>query len=215
MILMKTMTIDKVLLRISITLIASLWLSTSGCMSSRQSQISDSVSGNTTRIELQAANYEEVFSAAREVLAKYRFGINRIDASRGVITSFPKRTAGLASPWDREQSTLGQELEDLANQQERTVRIEFVRSADTEPGDSKPALSSSQSTIDVIAMVEVVVSRVHRPHWRVESESVRLSTHARSRNAAGQIEPGSFREPIGQDKALAERIAHEIARRFE
>ena len=109
MILMKTMTIDKVLLRISITLIASLWLSTSGCMSSRQSQISDSVSGNTTRIELQAANYEEVFSAAREVLAKYRFGINRIDASRGVITSFPKRTAGLASPWDREQSTLGQE----------------------------------------------------------------------------------------------------------
>jgi len=199
-------------MRNSIALLTSLWLLGSGCATSSVSQMSESDIASNARIELQAADYDAVFAAAREVLAKYRFGINRVDASRGVIMTFPKRTAGLASPWDSEQSTLGQELEDLANQQERTVRIEFVQSADTEPGDPESALSNSQS---VIAMVEVIISRVHRPHWRVESESVRLSTHARSRNAAGHVEPNSFREPIGQDRALAERIAREITSKFE
>ena len=149
-------------------------------------------------IQVEGASYSEVFEAAREVLSSYRFGVNRVDAARGVLTTFPKRSVGIASPWDQEQVTIGQELEDFANQQERVIRIEFDLDSD------------SLGEEVVRGHVEVVVSRVHRPHWRIEAESVRLSTHARSRDALGRVESGEFREVIGRDEAFAHRVARAI-----
>src|SRR5688500_8446844 len=74
---------------------------------------------------VDAGRYGEAFDAAREVLRAARFDIDRVDAGGGVISTEPKRSAGLATPWDREQSTMGQEFEDLLNHQQRTVRITF------------------------------------------------------------------------------------------
>ncbi len=179
-----------------------------GCTSVRSTADAQVLDAGAVLIEIEGASYDEVFAATREVLSGFRFGINRVDASRGVITTFPKRTAGLASIWDREQSSLGQEIEDLTNQQERAIRVEFESQAESETDGSGVGAG-------VRARVEVVVSRVHRPHWRVESESIRFSTHARSRDVDGRVEAREFREPIGQDVALAKRVADEIARRFE
>lgn len=156
---------------------------------------------------IEGASYADVFGAARDVLAVYRFGINRVDAARGVITTFPKRTAGLATLWDREQSSLGQELEDFANQQEREIRIVFDRADPADEGDSEMSI--------VRATVRVDVMRVHRPHRRVETESIRMSTYARSRDGMGRSGVAEYREAIGQDQALAQRIADEIQARFD
>jgi len=171
-----------------------------GCASTPSAMNAEALETVSGRVVVEGVSYEEVFIAARAVLAQYRFGINRVDAARGVITTHPKRTVGLGSIWDREQSTLGQEFEDFANQQERTIRVVFERDGD----DSS-----------VVGVIEVLVHRVHRPNWRVESESIRLSTHARSRDARGIVQPSEFREPMGHDLALAQRIAQEITRRFE
>lgn len=149
---------------------------------------------------VEGVSYVDVFEHAREVLASYRFGVNRVDGARGVLTTFPKRTVGIASPWDQEQVTIGQEWEDFANQQERVIRIEFDQGDTTDiDGDGM-----------VRGRVEVIVSRVHRPHWRIEAESVRLSTHARSRDELGRVEAGEFREVIGRDDAFARKIAQAI-----
>ena len=145
-------------------------------------------------IQYTPGRYDEAFDAVRDVLSEFRFAIDRVDARRGVITTHPKRSAGLGTPWDREQSTLTQEWEDLINEQRRVVRVEF------EQGEE----SSNQ------ARVRVEVLRTHRPNWRVQSESVRLSTHARSRDVNGELEPGSYLEPVGLDTALAWRLAAAI-----
>ncbi len=145
------------------------------------------------------ASYEAVFDAARQVLGEYRFALNRVDAARGVITTYPKRTAGLGSPWDREQSSAGQEWEDLVNQQQRVVRVRFERGQGGELAR---------------ATVGVELRRTHRPSWRVEPESVRLSTHARARDGRGQREAASFDEVVGLDTALARRLALAIERRL-
>ena len=142
--------------------------------------------------------YVNVFDATREVLMDYRFAIDRVDARGGVITTHPKRSAGLATLWDKEQSSLAQEWEDLINEQRRVVRVEFDREED----------GTAQ------ARVSVEVLRTHRPNWRVQSESVRLSTHARYRSAEGKLEPGSYLEPVGLDTALAERLASAIDERL-
>lgn len=141
-------------------------------------------------------SYPDLFNAAREVLAEYRFTIDRVDAARGVITTYPKRTAGLATPWDREQSSIAQEFEDLAHQQERTARVTF------EPPDAPTRVS-----------VHIVLDRVHRPNWRVETDAIRQSTHARDPLGVRAGQPPEFREPVAEDRALAERIMADIQAR--
>ncbi len=154
----------------------------------------------STRLDVSGAAPGAVFDAVRETLVDYRFALDRVDALRGVITTRPKRTVGLASPWDREQSGLDQEWEDLLNEQRRVVRVAFDRERD----------ASDYSSLTV--SVELV--RSHRPGWRLESESIRLSTHARTRNDDGELEPVSFDEVIGMDTRLAERLVEEIEARL-
>lgn len=157
--------------------------------------------GATILIDSGEASSSAVFDASREVLMQYRFALDRVDATRGVITTHPKRTAGLATPWDREQSGLDQEWEDLLNEQRRVVRVEF----DRDPSSIDGAFTR--------ARVQVELLRTNRPGWRVETESVRLSNHARTRDRDGELEPASQREVIGLDTRLAQRIADAITER--
>lgn len=157
--------------------------------------------GASVLIQSGEGSEEKVFDAAREVLMEYRFALDRVDATRGVITTHPKRTAGLVTPWDREQSGLDQEWEDLLNEQRRVVRVEF----DRDPSSGDDAFTR--------ARVQVEVLRTNRPGWRVETESVRLSNHARTRDRDGELEPASQREVIGLDARLAQRIADAITER--
>ena len=153
--------------------------------------------GNAT-VAIGGVEYQEAFNAARELLRENRFAIDRVDARRGVITTHPKRTAGFATIWDGEQSTVRQEWEDMFNEQQRVVRVQF----------------DPQSTEGVQALVSVELYRTHRPGWRVETESMRLSTHARFRDELGNLEPASFSEPIGLDELLAERLVAIFAQRL-
>lgn len=167
----------------------------SSCTSHRsggESEMLEAQAGSAI-LEYEPGSYERVFDLTRERLMDYRFAIDRVDARRGVITTHPKRTSGLASPWDQEQSSLSQEWEDLINEHRRVVRVEFDRQA-TPP--------TARFTVELL--------RTHRPNWRVESESVRLSTHARSRDALGQTVPGSHLERVGLDERFAVRLAESI-----
>lgn len=137
--------------------------------------------------------YPTVFDAARRALSEFRFTLDRVDAARGVITTQPKPTAGLATPWDAEQSSLGQEARDLAHQHERVTRVVF------EPADAPETVR-----------VWVVINRVRRPGWRIESDALGWSTHARNPAARRNGGEPEFREPIREDRALAERILARI-----
>lgn len=176
-----------------------------GCAGPAPVTDSGVLASETGLVEFNEASYEEAFRAVRGVLGDYRFSINRIDAVRGIITTHPKRTAGLASPWDREQSSMPQEWEDLANQQQRVVRVSFEGS-DGHPGETPGEV--------VRAVVEVQLQRVHRPYWRIETESIPLSTHARARDTLGEQLPATFIEVLGLDTALADRLALAIEERL-
>lgn len=83
-------------------------------------------------VAIPAGRYREAFDAARTVLREYRFDLDRVDARAGLITTAAKPTAGLATPWDLEQSSISQEWEDLINQQQRRVTVSFTS---TRPAD--------------------------------------------------------------------------------
>ena len=151
-------------------------------------------SGGSAMVGSHGADRERVIGVVREVLSDHRFAIDRVDAARGVVTTSYKRTHGLATPWDGEQSSLSAEAADFANQHERRVRVEFG-----EDGGIR---------------VSVFVRRIGRPGWRVETESIRYSSQSVVVVDEGRSLSRRETEQVGQDGAFAARIASEIEGRL-
>ncbi len=155
--------------------------------------------------------YDAAFDAARETLIERRFELERVDARAGVITTRPKPSSGLATPWDSEQTTLDQEVEDLFNRQQRLVRITFEPVA---PGGIPPDDLRAVPG-ELTARVDVVVERLHRPGWQVEPGAVRFSTYAQDPALAERGMWPTYAVPFSQDPDLAGRLAAEIERRLK
>jgi len=135
-----------------------------------------------------------MIEAIREVLTDHRFEIDRVDGRRGVVTTAFKTTQGIASPWDGEQGSIKQEAADFVNQHERAVRVTIDEAGEV--------------------VVSVMVQRVHRPGWRIESESIARSSRTTVIGVDGRREPGRTVTPIGLDGGLAQRIGEEITARL-
>lgn len=153
-----------------------------------------------TTFDVAPGQYTRAFDTARETLRDQFYSIDRVDAEAGVISSFPKDSAGLATPWDSDQSSLKQEWEDLAADQRRTIRIVFER----EPGSSEPTLGR----------VTVVVDRRYRPGIRVPAKSVRSASLTQDPALAQRGMWPAYDVAVEEDRALAARLANEISKRL-
>jgi hypothetical protein len=167
--------------------------------------------------QIPAGRYAAAFDAARESLIDLGFELERVDARFGVISTRPKSTAGLATPWHREQSTLEQEVEDLLNGQFRRAIITFhIPSAaehlpprpQTAPGPAPVDLRESEGPL--IARVEVVLERLHRPGWRLEPSAMRWSSRAFDPELRGTSMWPVYTVAFSQDPLLARRLAFAI-----
>lgn len=166
---------------------------------------------NTTAIMVTPDRYPDAIAATREVLRSYRFQIDRVDASAGVVTTLPKSTSGLATPWDAEQSSFNQELEDLGNSQERRVRVTFDRPPAAGPTD--PSTTATDPDARWVH-VEVVIDRVQRPGWRPSTKAVRQSTVTLDPDLAARQMWPTYSVPIRQDPEFAREILGKIDRRL-
>lgn len=183
-------------------------------------------SGAGGRIAVEAGRYEEAFAIARDELARLGFRTERVDAYAGVISTEPRPSGGLATPWDREQTSLKSEAADLFHPQRRTVRIAFVPAerADALPSDEpvtqitgegmpEPMTSLSANT-PLVARVEVLIEREYRPHLRVSSVSVESSRRTEDPQLAPRAMNRSFQVVTQRDHALESALARRIAERL-
>jgi len=150
--------------------------------------------GHDYALDSAGADRTRVIEVVRDVLSDHRFVIDRVDGRRGIVTTAYKSTQGIASPWDAEQGSLKEEAADFVNQHERSVRVTIAEDGEI--------------------VVSVLVQRVHRPVWRIETESISRSTHATVIDAEGRRQPAATVTPIGVDGQLARRIGEEITRRL-
>ncbi len=140
---------------------------------------------NQGRFAVASGSYNDAIDASRSVLTAYGFDLDRVDAAGGVVSTRSKRTAGLATVWDGEQSTLRQEWEDLINRQSREVRVVFeLAQSDGESSKSPVDLAhgdlrdADTAGVVLVGRVEAVVYRYHRAHRRLETEAMWLSSFA-------------------------------------
>lgn len=158
-------------------------------------------------VTFSADRYSEAFDATRETLRAAGFPIERVDARAGVIATGRKDTAGLATPWDGEQQTLGQEWQDLLNAQSRRVRVTF-RPADADPSAEISELG--QPTGELTATVEATIDRRRQAGWRPETESIRMSSRWQDPTLAPLNKGGVQYVPMRQDDPFAAVIAERL-----
>lgn len=184
-------------------------------------------------VVLPPGRYPEAFTVTRDLLIARGFAVERVDARSGVITSTPKRTAGLATPWDREQATFGDEFRDVMNRHRRIVRVSFTPADLAEPesgprspaavGDieSDPASPASLGVLDlrgydgpVHARFHVTLERVHRPGFRPEPASIRLSPISEDPALRERGMWPEYAVAIDRDLALERQLAQALRRRL-
>ncbi len=176
-------------------------------------------------IIIPAGRYTQAFNAARETVRSLRFDLDRVDARQGVLSTRAKPTDGLATPWDLEQSTTQQEIEDLVNQQTRRIRVVFIAPVASREGGAAPAdeiddlppLQEAPSPQDLLAhtgsvtmRVVVTRTRTQRPGWRLSTNSVRSSTFAIDPARGETVEAAEYETPAGEDRDLALRVVEQV-----
>ncbi|MFN0134050.1 MAG: hypothetical protein ACKVW3_16165 [Phycisphaerales bacterium] len=191
-----------------LALVAAIALLVCGCAGQRGS----------AEVSIAKGDYARAFDAARDMLVASRFTLERVDAREGVITTRPKHSSGLATPWDAEQSTLDQEFDDLVNHHDRRVRIAFEpvgTPADTSDSPSSAPPDLRRHDGPVVARVEVWVERLARPGWRVDTTSVRLSPAWRDPALQERGIGATFAVPTTRDDALAAQLGTRLADRIK
>ena len=173
-------------------------------------------------IVLPGERYDEAFTQTRELLIARGFELERIDATRGVISTQPKASAGVFTPFDLRQGSLRQELDDTLNQQRRVVRVEFapVVPEAREPRIDAPGIAPTISPLalgagePLVARFGVVLERRTSTDLVMEPESIRLISRAQDRMLSERGLPAIGYAPVRQDRLYAGELAADLAKRL-
>lgn len=172
-------------------------------------------------IAIEPGAYPRVFDAAREVLLAQDFELERVDAASGILSTVPKGSAGLATPWISDAGSLAEQVQDLGASHWRVARVTFQPAAPTDrppigtPGSGfsdLPDLRQSDQPLE--AVVQVFVYERYKPNRRLETESIRRSTFFTDPDLLARgIQPNHL-TPLRQDPGLASTLADRIRRRL-
>lgn len=156
-------------------------------------------------IAIDPASGDAAFFAAKDVLRDFGFQLERVDSTAGIITTAPKVSHGLATPWDATQSTAGQELSEYLNNERRRVRITF------RSDDNSTQPSTQRSNLDV----EVTLYRMQDPGLRPAPRAIVTTSRTTDPIAAPQGTAWQYEVPVSRDPALESRIAAAITTKLK
>lgn len=179
-----------------------------GCQSPPNHTASDVVAQPlAANFDLEFDSYPTAFAATKDVLREAGFTLDRIDAQRGIMTTRPRSSAGIFTPWLDFSESLGGDVESALHAEWRRVRVHVLDRQTREPlraGDAPDRLSMQ---------LEVIRERVQRPHRRTDPRLIRRTSFAReSELVQREMQPG-YTVPLDRDVELARRLLQEVERR--
>lgn len=160
-------------------------------------------------LTFDAARYPEVFQATKDTLRDYEFELDQVDARGGVITTWPRQWAGLATPWIPQATDADTAIVGLLQHELRSCRVTFATADGVAPRDAN--IDLREATGPMSAKVEVTIYRVQRPGLRIGAPSIRLRSQAIDPRLVEEGLQPQFVSSAGPDNALAARIAQGIA----
>lgn len=159
-----------------------------------------------TSFEVPRDRADATFDAAIAVLREQRLTPERIDAQQGIITTAQKRTAGLASLWDPEQSSLADEVEDTLHFQTRWVRIQLAK-ASTPENLTDESRMLFEANAPVTCEVEAFITRRQAPLVRPQTRVLGLTNQAFDPALAQRGMQGTYSVALATDDEYAAWLA--------
>jgi hypothetical protein len=153
---------------------------------------------------IPAGEYEAAFRAAKDVLREKQFDLERVDAAAGVITTRPRSSAGLASPWLDYDETFGDAVDDLIHRDRRRVTVRFDPS---DRPDASALLDRRTLDVPLTMRVTIDVERTYVTGRRADPTSIRLTSRAIDPQLVDRDVYPLARGVVGEDEKLASRIA--------
>ncbi len=199
------------MIRIAIAMLAASVLGACSGHAPASSDESAALTAPGVMLHVEPGQYAVTFDQSRDVLRDLGFILDRVDAQQGVIATMPKGTGGLATPWDQEQSGIGDRAEDAVQKHQRVVRIEFAP-AGTEPAAADVRdLRTDPRPLD--AQVSVTVYALNQPGWRLNTQAILDSsyTHDPQLDERGMA---LYSVAIRRDDDLARRIVERVRDRL-
>jgi len=185
--------------------LAVMWFGLEGC-----------TSPGPTTFRVPAGGYEAAFDAAKDRVREAGFELDRVDARAGVIETVPKVSAGFATPWIADESTLGDEWEGVLNHQQRRVVVRFLPAEEDDAARIGAGVSRYEGDVrahegPLRGQVSVFVERIHRPGLRIapraiESTSIAIDPELERRGMLPE-----FEVVRREDDLLAARLARGLA----
>lgn len=171
---------------------------------------------------VEDGEYDRAFVATRDVLRDINFEIERVDATRGVITTKARPDSGFFTPWTGYQLDAASALEGSLNQQRRRVRVTFIPVADEAAyiggGGDQDRVGSQLDEVASrgpwTAYVDVGVTRMQTSGLRPPPRTVLLSSVSVNPIEQAQGVATIYEVPVSQDTALAAAITRRIRTRL-
>lgn len=120
--------------------------------------------------ELSSDEYSAAFDAALDVLRERGFELDRVDARAGVITTAPRASAGLATPWIPHSPTLMDAADTTLHPDRRMALVSF-----TPIGASEPEADLREQEGELLVTVEVPRLRLRRVGRHLDSTAIRFA----------------------------------------
>ncbi len=153
--------------------------------------------------------YADAFQAAKDALRAHHFDLARVDAARGVITTRPRSSSGLATPWINHADSFGESVEGLLHRDRRRA---IVRFDPIDEPDAGPLVDRRRLGQPLRFEVRVEVERTYVLGRRADATSIRLTSRALDPDLVAQGLHPIARDQVGTDPDLAGRIARSIER---
>lgn len=186
--------------------LAACVLGAGGCSGGGASQprVVEVLAPPPTTLEIAPQAYERAFARTLDRLRIRGWIIDRVDAGAGVITTEPRPTAGLLTPFTRVAQTTADEARELVQPTQRRIRVTFrtVR-----------GLAPYQAIDDAMtARIEVFEDRLFVPGQRVSPVSIALTSVSSDPQRVARGVDAPMAIPRGRDAKLETTIANDLAR---
>lgn len=156
--------------------------------------------------ELSADDYAEAFDAARDVLRERGFELDRVDARAGVITTAPRASAGLATPWIQHSPTLREASGATLHPDRRMAIVSFAP-----VGAPSPVSDLREHDGGFLLAVEAPKLRLRRVGRHLDSTAIRFANWWRDPSEPDPmvLTPVEAADDLAAD--LADRIRARLA----
>lgn len=163
-------------------------------------------------VQISAPRYREAFDAVKQTAHDYHFPLAFIDPRQGIVETETQPAGSILEPWEVDEPSVAQSLENTLMHQRRRVRFEFwpISPDSAQTAAAPDVLSLSSPSVDLTQTNSPLEIRVFVYMERSDMPGQQRSTWTRSKSSryttGDPNDQGIHWTVVGQDLAYGDEL---------